>query len=156
MSTNDITGDSITTATKHNSKAFRDNYDAIFNKEKQMVKNFSTLKNKMSPEAQVKAEARTSQMLSEMKAEQAPFDTTFIAEELPKGMMEDVHYVHKVYTYIDHYFDTINENHLFPTKEEAEKDSERRYHAHKRNMSELKKQSERLIQAAAKKRVDKQ
>lgn len=36
MSTNDITGDSITTATKHNSKAFRDNYDAIFNKEKQM------------------------------------------------------------------------------------------------------------------------
>ncbi len=61
-----------------------------------------------------------------------------------------VHYVHKVFTHIDNYFDTIEESVLFPTAEEAEKDSERRYHAHKRNMAEMKKRMAETAKGIAK------
>ena len=72
------------------------------------------------------------------KPEEA-YDVVVVTPFFDNDVSEHVHYVVKVFTYIDNYFDTIEERFLFATKEEAEKDSERRYHAHKRNMSYLKK-----------------
>ena len=70
---------------------------------------------------------------------QEAYDVVIVTPFFDNDVSEHVHYVLKVFTHIDNYFDTIEERFLFATKEEAEKDSERRYHAHKRSMSELKK-----------------
>jgi hypothetical protein len=50
-----------------------------------------------------------------------------------------VWYVCTVYTYLDNYFCIVPERCLFETAEEAVKDSEKRYHAHKRMVAEAKK-----------------